>query len=116
MNGYELTEALNATLSACQDAIADCVKEGVAKARTASAYRSALAAKMLQLRDEGMPATMVKDIAKGDGAVNEAAFQAECAEAVYDAARETVMLRKREADVLREQISREWTQSGWRNG
>ena len=47
--------------------------------------------------------------------MNDAFVAAEIAEAEYEAARETVMLRKREADILREQLNREWYTANPRN-
>lgn len=114
-DGLDLHEGLYASLSQCDAAIKSLAARGKAKAEAAAAYRIALAEKELELRCNGnMPASLVGDIARGDKAVALLYVKRECAEALYDSTREEIMLRKREADVYREQIAREYSQMGLR--
>lgn len=116
MSGYELQVALNEALAQNRAAIDSMREAGIEKAKANAMYRAMLAACLLRYRADGkLPATLLKDIAKGDTRVSDAAFKAECAEAEYEACREEVMLHKRECDVLREQIAREYSQAGWRD-
>lgn len=104
----DLITVLNATLAQAQSALNDMRTEGMAHARAKAEYRKALARKILELRKEGFPATYIPELARGDDLVAEKCFERDCAEIRYNAARETVLLRKKEADTLREQIAREW--------
>lgn len=60
------------------------------------------------LREGGLPATLIPDVARGDKDVARLKFERDCAQVVYDNAQEAVMVYKKQIDVLREQIEREW--------
>ena len=106
---FDLCQALSETISQAYRDVSDMRVLGVRKAETRGDYRAALKARILTLRaDKSIPATLVPKVAEGCADVNKAFVAAEIAEAEWEAARETVMLRKREADILREQINREW--------
>ena len=92
-------------------ALSESVKRGLALAEAERDYRIALAEKMLILRGESQPATLVGDLARGDREVAMAKFNRDCAEAVYDSSREAINVYKKEIDVLREQIEREWSRA-----
>lgn len=89
-------------------ALKECKTRGQAAADAERVYRIKLAEKMLFLREQGIPATMVGDIARGDKTVAQLKFERDCAQVVYDNAQEAVMVYKKQIDVLREQIEREW--------
>lgn len=89
-------------------ALKECKTRGKAAAETEQAYRVKLAEKILQLRESGFPATLIGDLARGDKEVAMLKFERDCAEVVYDNAKEAVNVFKRQIDVLREQIDREW--------
>lgn len=116
MSGLELQQALNETLAQNAQAISSMREAGIAKAKANAKFRAVFASTLLRYRADGkLPASILKEVARGDSIVSDALFETECADAEYDACREEVMLHKREADVLREQIQREFTQSGWRS-
>lgn len=77
-------------------------------------YRMAKAARVLELRSQGYPATLIPDLAKGDERISLLAFQRDCAEGLVDANREAELLCKKRVDARREQLAREWSQAGWR--
>lgn len=114
MSGASLQAALNEAVEENRRAIESMRSAGVRKAQTEAAYRSALATCMLRLRAERCPAAILKDAARGDASVNRALLESELAAGEYDACKEDVMLCKRNVDVIREQIAREYTQAGWR--
>lgn len=91
-----------------EKALAESGKRGKAYAEAERAYRVALAGKMLSLRDDGYPATLIGDLARGDGEVSRLKFDRDCAEVVYDSSREAINVYKKSIDVLREQVDREW--------
>lgn len=92
-------------------ALKECKLRGRAAAEAEQTYRVALAKKMLELRDAGYPATLVSDLSRGDKEVAKLKFERDCAEVVYDNAKEAVNVYKRQIDVLREQIEREWSKA-----
>lgn len=112
MNGFELQQSLSRALVENGQAIEDMRVQAEARARTKSEYRKALASTTLKLKAQGMPATLVHDVARGDGDVATKQFEADLADALWEACREQVMLRKREVDILREQINREYAAEG----
>lgn len=92
-------------------ALKECKNRGRAAAEAEQKYRMKLAEKMLELRDQKLPATLIGDLARGDKDVAMLKFERDCAEVVYDNAREAVNVYKRQIDVLREQIEREWSKA-----
>ncbi|MFD2752421.1 hypothetical protein ACFSUM_18710 [Virgibacillus siamensis] len=69
---------------------------GRAKAEAERDYRSALAQEMLRLKSDGLPATLIPDLAKGN--VAELLFQRDYAEARFKAGIEA-------ADAIKVQVS-----------
>ena len=92
-------------------ALKECKTRGIASADAEQKYRVALAEKILFLREGGLPATLIGDVARGDRDVARLKFDRDCAEVVYDNAREAVNCYKKQIDVLREQIEREWSRA-----
>ena len=92
-------------------ALKECKARGRAAAEAEREYRVRLAEKILALRDQKLPATLIGDLARGDKDVAMLQFERDCAEVVYDNAREAVNVYKRQIDVLREQIEREWSKA-----
>ncbi len=114
-DGFMLQGELEDKLAECQRAIDEMRTDGQAMATARREYRVALAKEQLHLRlDDKLPASMVQDVARGAEGVAQRKYLLEMAEVSYNASREAVMLRKREADVIREQMSREWSQAGYR--
>ena len=92
-------------------ALKECKTRGRAAAEAEQAYRVKLAEKILLLREDKFPATLIGDLARGDREVAQLKFERDCAEVVYDNAKEAVNVFKRQIDVLREQIEREWSRA-----
>ena len=90
-------------------ALKECKTRGIAAAESEKQYRMALAEKVLNLREQGFPATLIGDTARGDKTVAQLKFERDCAQVVYDNAKEAVLAYKKQIDVLREQIEREWS-------
>ncbi len=113
---FDLNATLNDTLSQAYEDVEGMKQAGIEKAKARAAYRAALKGRILALRaDKVIPAGLIPKVAEGCADVNDAFVAAEIADTTYDAARETVMLRKREADILREQLQREWSTPSPRN-
>ncbi len=80
-------------------------------AEAEKAYRIALADRILQLKAEGMPATLLGDLARGDREVARLKVARDCAEALYKAADHAINVYKLEARLLDNQLAREWGQA-----
>lgn len=92
-------------------ALKECKARGKSAAEAEQAYRVKLAEKILLLREGGLPATLIGDVARGDKDVARLKFDRDCAEVVYENAQEAIMVYKKQIDVLREQIEREWSRA-----
>ena len=112
MSGQDLYRALNETIASGYREIAELRRCGVEAAQKRAAWKRALAAEVLRLRAEKVPVSIVETIAKGDPDVATAEMEYLVADTMARAAQETVMMRKKEADVIREQISREYVGVG----
>ena len=109
---YDLTRSLNDALASVREHTAELDRLGKTKARAEYDYRCALAVKVLKLRDEKVPVTIINDLARGDADVATLRLKRDIAEAELDACREIIMSSKKEVDVYREQMAREWNQGG----
>lgn len=81
---------------------------GVELAQAECNYKTALAAKMLELRAEGMPATITPDLARGDAHVAELRLKRDVAEALYKSAYEGINILKLSIKILESEIDREY--------
>ena len=112
-DGIDLTTALMDTLQDCNNAVAQLMNDGIAMAAARQKYRVAIAKKQLELREvEKLPATLINDVSRGDPDCAALKFDLERCEVAYEATKQRIMLRKREADIIREQINREYAQRG----
>lgn len=89
-------------------ALKECKTRGQAAADAEREYRIRLAEKILTLRESGLPATLIGDVARGDKEIARLKFERDCSKVVYENAQEAVNVYKKQIDVLREQIDREW--------
>ncbi len=71
-------------------------------------YGVALAAKILALRADGFPVTIIGDVARGDERVAQLRLDRDAAEVVYESAREAIHAYKLNIRILESQIAREW--------
>lgn len=81
-------------------------KRGQAYAEAHRKYRIQYAAEILKLKQEGLPATLIKEVAKGN--IADVGFELDAADAVYQSAKEAINAYKLQIKVLEEQIQREW--------
>lgn len=111
-DGYDLQTALYMTLQENEEAVRGLKSTGYALAEARKNSRLELSKAMMALRASGMAAALVKDVARGYQKVADAMFAEDLQECLWEAQREEVMLRKREADVLREEIARVHAEQG----
>ena len=114
-DGVDLVEGLYSSLAEAGRAVQDMARLGREKAEAERKYRVAKAKRMLYERDQNRtPVSIIGDIVKGQEDIAYLAFERDCAECVYEANREAVLLAKKRADIYREQVAREWSQAGCR--
>ena len=112
-DGLSLFQTLQETIADCNNAIVQLMNDGVAVAAARQKYRVALARKQLELREtEKLPATLINDVSRGDRECAALKFDLERCEVAYEATKQRIMLRKREVDIIREQINREYSERG----
>lgn len=114
VDGFELSAALNDTMNQAYEANRRARVEGRRAAEARADYKAALASEMARLRADGTPASMAEKLAQGAKRVRDLSIAAEMADVDYQADREEVNLRKREADILREQIQRDYSEARFR--
>lgn len=96
-------------------ALSESKKRGAAMVLAEAEYYSAKAEAVYRLKGDGMPATLVMAVVKGEEevAAKMAAFHA--AQVEYENAREARNVYKKRLDTLREQYAREWGRAGTRD-
>lgn len=77
-------------------------------AESEAAYRQALAIKLLELREMGVPVTICPDLARGDEEVATLKVARDCAEAAYKSVFEGIQVNKLRLKILEAQYDREW--------
>lgn len=95
-------------------AVGELGERGKTLAESERTYRESLAKKILILKAEGYPATLINDLARGDKEVAGLKFSRDVAETSYKAALEGININKIQIKVLEEQLNREWNRSGSR--
>ena len=83
-------------------------KRGAEYANAEAEYRSALATKILELREEGLPVTITPDVARGTHHIAMLKLDRDCKEAMYKAALEAINTYKLKIRILEAQLQREW--------
>ena len=87
-------------------------KTGTAFAERERDYKILLRTEALKLRDQGMAVGMIDKVVYGIPAVAEARFQRDCAEVVYDANKESIMVLKLQIRLIDAQLTREYGSGG----
>ncbi len=107
-DGQSLQSALMETMRDERSAIDQLAADGVAMACAQEKYRVALAAKTYELREaDKMPVSLVNDLARGSREVAALKRESVRAETMYEATRQRIIQRRREAETIREMIARE---------
>ena len=72
-------------------------------------YRQALSKKILSLRAEGLPATLIQDVARGCDEVVELRLKRDIAQSLAESNQEAINVKKIEFKALVDQMNREWS-------
>lgn len=89
----------------------ECKGRGLELARAERDYQQAKNKRALELKAQGFPATLIGQVLKGDESVSEAMFRRDCAQVLYDSAREALNVYKLDCRLIESQIEREWNQA-----
>lgn len=79
---------------------------GIDMAKASSNYRAAKATRIRELKAQGLPATLILDLAQGDCSKQQ--YERDMTEVIYDTQKEYINSIKTEIRVLEGQIEREW--------
>ena len=81
---------------------------GIARARAEADYQAVKNRRVLEMKAEGYSASLIQMLIKGDEEVNTKLFERDCAEVVYDSAKEALNCYKLDARLLEAQLERDW--------
>lgn len=93
-------------------AIEELKPRGSARSEAECAYRVALKKRIVELRAQGMPVTIIGDVARGDEEIADLRFKRDTADVLYDSAKEAINALKLQIRIINDQISREWGNAG----
>lgn len=82
-------------------------RRGREKAEKERNYRVALAKKILLLRDEKIPVTIINDLARGDEEIAKLKFERDVAETLYETALQKIYAIKIELGIVQNQMEAE---------
>ena len=86
-------------------------KTGTSYANAERNYKKALRQKALELRDGGIPVTLIDKVIYGEEEVANLRFERDVAEAVYKANQESINVLKLNLRILEGTLQREWGQA-----
>lgn len=107
----ELHKEMYETRQAVKDSLSEARKWGIDLANREKAYRISLRQKIAELRAGGTQISIVQDMAKGDEDVASLRLERDVAEVMYKTAYEAINVYKKEADIIKDEIKREWGKS-----
>ncbi len=109
MDGVSLWQAITERLDMLDDAVRCLRHRARDYAEAEASYRQSLAVEILRLREEeGMPVTIIPDLARGNEEIAALKVERDCAEALYNSALEAINVNKLRVRVLEAQHEREW--------
>jgi len=100
----ELYQAIQNAKTSLEDA----KKWGISKANAERVYRIAKAQKIATDKANGVQVTIIQDLAKGDENIANLCYERDVAEVMYKASVESVNVYKKEAEIIKDEIKREW--------
>ena len=108
ISGQELFAERDRIKKSLERSLTRSYDNGVDRAEKIRTYRILLRQTMLQLEADGVKATILKDIAKGEEAVADAEYEMMVAEALYKASNDNIMAQKKLLESIEADIKREW--------
>lgn len=83
-------------------------KFGIKYAKAEKEYKIALQQETLRLKNEGYPATIIRELNRGSEEVSETRYKRDCAKVLYESSKEAINVFKLEIRIIEDQIKREW--------
>lgn len=105
---HEVYEALAKDRDLMKTASKELRDRGITLAKAEAEYQRAKNTRVLEMKAQGMAATMIQLTIKGDPAVTMKLFERDCAQVLYDSAKEALNCYKLDARLLESQLEREW--------
>lgn len=105
---HDLVVEIKNVQALLDSAVASYKERGKALAQAEHDYKVALSQKILMLRADNQPVTIVNDLARGDVEVANLRLERDIADVLYESAREAINNYKLQIRVLDAQIAREW--------
>lgn len=102
MEGYELQKEINTKLNSTMILYRN---RGQTLAESERDYRVALAKKILLLRDDKVPVTIINDLARGDEAVADLKFKRDVAQTLYDSVTQAIFTLRLQLKIARAEVS-----------
>lgn len=91
-------------------ALTESKERGRKRAECEQAYRIAKAQHITRLRADGVPVSIVADLAKGDKDIARLCMERDIADTLYESSREAINVYKLKIRTISDQIQREWEQ------
>jgi hypothetical protein len=104
----DMITELNDKIKALDVAIKQLKTRGTKLAESEKDYRVALSHKLLQLRTDGHPVTIIENIAKGNADIANLRMARDIDETMYKSVMEYINVVKLQIKVIENQIQREW--------
>lgn len=105
----QLFEQIDLAQRQLDSALLDLRQKGIDSAETERVYRMAKSKKILELREQGTPTTLIPDLVKGDEEVAKLNFERNVADTTYKAVMEAINVKKLELRLLSMEYEREYT-------
>lgn len=96
------------------DLIVELNQAGIRKAEKEREYMIARRKKVIELREAGVPVSIIRELSLGDREVSNLRLQRDIAESQFQAALEVINLSKLTVRILDAQIAREWPADTYR--
>ena len=108
-SGQDMHSALVDAMAAADGALAQMVPLANDLAAAEREYRVQKRTRTLWERGKGTPVSIIGDLVGGYDDIADLRLKRDCAQAVYDANGEGLLLAKKKIDTIREVIAREWS-------
>ena len=108
MSGQELYREREQIKTSLNNSNRRAYDNGLEAAEATRQYRMILAQKILELKNDGVQISILKELAKGSEAVSKAEFEMNVAEVKYKASNENIMIQKKLLDSIEADINREF--------
>ena len=108
ISGQELFAEREKIKTSLERSLSRAYDNGINEAEKIRLYRILLAKTILQLKADGMPVSIIKEVAKGVEEVADAELEMNAASVSYTASKENIMAQKKLLESIEADIKREW--------